>query len=129
MMAFCGLNCSGCSNYKSTLELDFDDLAREAKKWSDDKHAYSEIDMLCLGCNRDNASVMFPFCKDCAVRPCAARRKVLNCAECEEFDTCGKINKLLNSFSDTKVRRMMTLMHRKVVGSRRGAASAPGHIG
>lgn len=123
MMGFCGINCTGCSNYKGTLELDFEELAREAKKWSDDKHAYSEIDMLCLGCNRDNTTVMFPFCRDCSVRKCAAERKVLNCAECEEFDACERINKLLGTFSDARIRRMMTLMHAKVMDARRQAAA------
>lgn len=49
IMGFCGLNCGACSNYKGTVEFDFEELEREAKRWSDDKHSYSVADMVCLG--------------------------------------------------------------------------------
>ncbi len=123
MMGFCGLNCAVCSNYKGTVELDFEELAREAKKWSDDKHAYSVADMICLGCSRDNVSFMFPFCQECVVRKCAVGKKIQNCAECEGFEACEKIGKLHASFSEGKTREMMRLMHGKAMAFNREAAA------
>jgi len=123
MMGFCRLNCAACSNYKATLAHDLDELAREAKKWSDEKREYSVSDMICLGCSRENVSFVFPYCRGCAVRLCAIGRKVMNCAECDEFDACEKIGKRLATFSNSKIREMMTLMHGKAMASRAEAAA------
>jgi hypothetical protein len=122
-MGFCGLNCAACSNYKATVEHDFEELEREAKKWSDDKHSYSVTDMICLGCSRENVSFMFPYCKDCAVRKCASTKEIQNCAECEGFEDCEKIGKFLATLSRDRIGKMMKLMHEKAMASRREAAA------
>jgi hypothetical protein len=107
LVAYCGLYCGDCFNYKGEIadlardlrkklrETDFDTasqgLSKYFKEFKDYPRCYAVLGaMLRLRCKRacrgggDN-----PACKP---RICCRKKNIAGCWECSEFETCGKLD-------------------------------------
>jgi len=95
IIASCGLDCAACEAYQAT-QAD-DEAAKQAvvEKW---RVEYNHPDMtladvVCDGC--PSTGRLIPYCHTCPIRACAVEKGVANCATCEEYDTCEKLNNFL----------------------------------
>jgi len=91
LMAYCGLQCSGCSAYIAKRTDDDALRARTAKAWSAPGFSIATDDVNCDGCRASEGR--FKFCQTCEVRTCAATRNIETCATCDEY-ACEKLEQL-----------------------------------
>jgi len=113
LIAYCGLYCGDCPNHKGKIADLARDLRKELREAKFDKtaEALSEIsffktfknypqcyevlgEMVKLRCKtvcKDGGGP--PFCK---IRKCCQKKGIEGCWECDEFETCEKLN-FLNS--------------------------------
>jgi len=95
MIAFCGLDCAACEAYQATQSGD--EAAKQAvvEKWRTEfNHPDMTLaDVVCDGC--PGTGRLVPYCHECPIRACAVARGVANCAACEEYETCEKLNGFL----------------------------------
>lgn len=90
MIAYCGLSCDTCSIHLATLEQDpsRQQAMRESiakicsEKYGMNLQAAEVND--CDGC-RATAGRLFSGCLTCKVRECASRKKIINCAYCNDY--------------------------------------------
>jgi hypothetical protein len=113
MLAYCGLDCSGCPIRTATGVKDLarqtqmrEDIARQIEKLYGMKCTAEDITD-CDGCRMDEGR-LFVACAMCNIRKCAREKVVENCAHCGEY-VCEKLQgffdhggKLLNM--DAKAR-------------------------
>lgn len=97
MIAYCGLDCSGCGIHLATLEPDplkKQSMRRDiARICSTDygMHLHPQDVADCDGC-RSQPERMFAGCAKCEIRKCAIDRKLTSCAFCADY-ACGKLLK------------------------------------
>jgi len=107
LLGFCGLYCGDCFNYKGEIA----DLARDLRR----KLRQVRFDRLSKGlskfikefkdydvCYRVLGAMVKLRCKrtcrggggppSCSIRRCCQRRSIEGCWECEEFETCTKLD-------------------------------------
>jgi hypothetical protein len=102
MIAFCGLDCSGCEAYQATLA---GDEAVKHQIWEKWKVEYNAPDMplediTCDGCIA--AKRAGGYCPECPVRACGMARGVVNCAYCEDYQTCGTLQSFIADIEDAR---------------------------
>ncbi len=90
MIAYCGLNCSGCPIYLASLEQDV--AAQQAMRISIARICSEQYGMKlqpheindCDGC-RTTTDRIFSTCRKCQIRKCAQERKLESCAYCADY--------------------------------------------
>jgi len=92
MIAYCGLMCHDCPVVKA-YESDEPEAKRVvAEGWSKEyptlfPDGLPADEIRCAGCKGDDA-LLFVYCRECRVRPCARARGHETCAGCDEYDDC-----------------------------------------
>jgi len=103
MIAYCGLDCTGCPAHLATLDDDDDQRRKVAQEWSsayDTDIKPEEIN--CEGC-LPGGSVYFTHCNVCEIRACGVERAVQNCGYCDDF-ACEKLERFLESVPEARAR-------------------------
>ncbi|OPY33228.1 MAG: hypothetical protein A4E32_00902 [Methanomassiliicoccales archaeon PtaU1.Bin124] len=94
LIAYCGLDCGDCKAYKATKAGDRISKEHLIENWADRRVENAPEDIECEGCKSSKIS---GYCqKLCLVRPCAMKRRVSTCAECEDYP-CGKLKQYLST--------------------------------
>ncbi len=104
MIAYCGLNCAECEAYKATQA---DDLAaKEALlvKWRVEYEApgMTLVDVTCDGCIGEGRHG--GYCGACPVRACGGQKGLVNCAYCDDYESCEPLNHFLQMVPSSKER-------------------------
>ncbi|MBQ6493513.1 MAG: DUF3795 domain-containing protein [Erysipelotrichaceae bacterium] len=96
-IAYCGLDCEKCDARIATVNNDDQKRAEVAKLWSELNGAEITPEMInCTGCRIQG--VKFPYCDAmCPIRKCAAEKKYETCADCEEMNSCEKLQAILSN--------------------------------
>jgi hypothetical protein len=91
MIAYCGLICSECDGYLATQAGDWEAILKLAEK-TKEQFGLGDLapeSLLCDGCLSDSGRLC-SYCSTCAVRECAIKMGVPNCAHCAQY-ACGTI--------------------------------------
>ena len=102
MIAFCGLDCSKCDAFLATVRDDEELRIQTAKKWS----AWNGVEIppeqiRCEGCLGNGVKTV--YCDSlCAIRKCAAEKKLVNCAGCPGWKDCGTLQEILANSPEAK---------------------------
>jgi hypothetical protein len=115
IIAYCGINCSGCPALVATRQNDFAAKEQLALTWSTEKYPLTPEEMSCDGCLAMDERLV-KFCMDCTTRQCARAKAVENCAYCDEFP-CDKLKKHGESPYMTEARVTLEAIHRALAGS------------
>jgi hypothetical protein len=107
MLGYCGVNCTECSSYKTTVTADKELLAKAAASCSDGAPAW-----VCLGCTPANQGFLAKYCATCKIRTCAIAKGVQNCAACTDYDTCEQLKGFIKGASEELALRMTWLRER-----------------
>ena len=92
MIAFCGLTCHECPALLATKTNDDGKRAEVAQLWSEQFKADIKPEHInCDGCLVVGKK-LYKYCATCEVRTCGFKKKVENCAYCDEYP-CEKLNK------------------------------------
>lgn len=85
MIAYCGLDCSGCDAYLATQENKPEKLQAVAEDWSKKYgHTIEAEQVLCDGCKAGKRKSA--HCKNnCKVRVCCLKKAINSCVECGSF--------------------------------------------
>ena len=84
MIAYCGLNCSGCDAYAATQEASQIKREDTARKWSKRYQARIQPEQInCEGCKSEGTQ--FFYCHVCEIRRCCISKNVDHCAACEQY--------------------------------------------
>jgi len=96
IIAYCGLDCSGCEAYQATQANDEAAKERIAAKWRVEYNSpeTTVATVTCDGCVTKTGRVggYGPFCP---IRSCGAGRAVANCGHCADYASCEKLNGFL----------------------------------
>ena len=97
LIAYCGLDCEACEARIATVNNDNELRAKVAKLWSELNNVEITPEMInCDGCRING--VKTPYCESlCPIRQCALGRKVNNCGDCAEMETCDKVGMILKN--------------------------------
>ena len=121
LIAYCGLYCADCFNYKGEIA----DLARDLRK----KLRESKFDHASKGlskyfkdfndydtCYRVLGSMVRLRCKkaclngggnpNCKIRKCCQKKEIRGCWECEDFNTCKKFDILKPIHKDANLKNL-----------------------
>ncbi len=121
LIAYCGLYCGDCFNYKGEIA----DLARDLRK----KLRESKFECASEGlskyfkdfkdyetCYRVLGSMVRLRCKkacingggnpNCKIRKCCQKKEIRGCFECEEFQTCKKFDFLKPIHKDANLKNL-----------------------
>ncbi len=97
MIAYCGLDCSGCPIHLATLEQDKshqrvmrESIAGQCTKYYGMSMTAEDIND-CDGCRAADDRI-FSRCLQCVIRKCAISKYMTSCAFCEEY-ACEKLLK------------------------------------
>ena len=100
MLAYCGLDCSGCPIYLATRNEDRqvqkrmrEDIAVQIERLYGMKCRAEDITN-CDGCAAENGR-LFAGCQLCGIRPCARERRLENCAHCSDY-VCAKLQQFFD---------------------------------
>jgi hypothetical protein len=115
IIAFCGINCSGCPALIATQQNDLEAKKQLAQTWSTEKYQLKPEEMVCDGCLALDERLV-KFCLDCTTRQCARAKAVENCAYCDEFP-CDKLMKHWENPYMTEARGTLAAIHRELAGS------------
>jgi hypothetical protein len=101
MIAYCGLNCSDCPGFISTLNDD-DELRRKtAERWCKDYGAdIKPEDINCDGCVSGSDRHIGHW-HECEMRKCGQEKGVKNCAYCDDFP-CEKLSTFFEAVPSAK---------------------------
>lgn len=108
MIAYCGLDCMSCPIYLVTREQDKEKQKEKRKeivlliKEHYDLEFKLEDITDCDGCMTDTGR-LFRACKACPIRKCARKKRIENCAHCEEY-ICQTIEDFFSREPDAKNR-------------------------
>jgi hypothetical protein len=80
---YCGIDCSQCPAYLSTIQDDMEGLLKLSKEWSSPDMAFSQEEIKCFGCHQTKKC--FSWCAECSVRRCAMEKNLENCAYCKDY--------------------------------------------
>lgn len=124
LIAYCGLYCGDCFNYKGEIadlsrdlrkklrEAKFDVMSQELSKYFKEFKNYQQCyevlgAMVRLRCKRpcqDGGGN--PFCK---IRTCCRKKNFTGCWECDKFVTCTKLDFLKPVHGDANLKNMRKL--------------------
>src|SRR5512135_1435368 len=104
MVGFCGIDCSNCTAYKSTLKGDEQGLEQMLAKFGHE--GGTTLDWVCLGCSPQNQHLLAKYCSTCKIRLCATAKGVSNCAECDGFERCTALQDFIGTETETLGRTM-----------------------
>lgn len=116
MLGYCGINCGECPAYKGTVSHDLTLLEKAAGSFWDG--AYSAAEWVCLGCQPADQPFIAKFCAKCQIRACAIEKGVSNCAACDSFENCRRLQDFISGESEELVHKM-TLLHQRYQDSRK----------
>ena len=108
IIAYCGLYCHSCPIYLATREENDQirnkmrgEIAEQIKEhygWE-----YRPEDIIdCDGCCTESDR-LFSGCSQCQIRKCARKKRVENCAYCDEY-ACEKLEEIFQMEPDTRKR-------------------------
>ena len=124
LIAYCGLYCGDCPNRKGEIadmardlrkklrETKFDRIARELSGFMKEFRNYDTCyavlgDMVKLRCRKTcKEGGGPPFCK---MRKCCQKKGIEGCWECEEFETCTKLDFLNPVHGDAHIKNLRKL--------------------
>ncbi|MGB7724025.1 MAG: DUF3795 domain-containing protein [Dehalococcoidales bacterium] len=96
MIAFCGLNCTGCDAFPANRnKMTSAEKKHAAEKWSELYSRGRTIkpeEMECDGC-LSMGGKLWNRCRNCEVRKCGMEKQVKNCAYCRDYP-CEKLNEI-----------------------------------
>ncbi len=121
LIAYCGLYCGDCFNYKGEIadlsrdlrkklrEVKFDrvslGLSRFFKEFKDYQQCYEVLGaMVRLRCKRTCRGEGGP--PSCKIRNCCQKKSILGCWECKEFETCEKLDFLKPIHEDAHLKNI-----------------------
>jgi len=124
LIAYCGLYCGDCPNHKGEIadlardlrkklrEAKFDRTAQGLSKYFKEFRNYEQCyqvlgGMVRLRCKRTCRSGGGP--PACKVRSCCTKRGIEGCWECQEFETCQKLDFLKPIHADANVKNLRKL--------------------
>lgn len=85
LIAYCGLDCEVCPAFTATRKNDDQLRQKVAEQWSKEYHSFIKPeDINCLGCCSVE-ELYFSHCSECLIRQCAKKKKIENCAFCDEY--------------------------------------------
>jgi hypothetical protein len=89
LIAHCGIDCSKCGAYISTVNNDEELRRKTAAEWRQQHNPdIKDEDVRCLGCNSD---LVFAYCNNCEIRACSTGRSNSTCADCSDY-SCSKLD-------------------------------------
>jgi hypothetical protein len=92
LIAYCGMDCGRCKGLEATKKADPEMRRAVAEEWSKlYGHPFRPEDVNCLGC-APGGGPHLAYCGVCDIRKCAIRKKVQNCARCDEY-ACAPLKK------------------------------------
>jgi len=121
LVAYCGLYCGDCINYKGEIadlsrdlrkklrEAKFDRVSQELSKYFKDFKNYEECyevlgAMVKLRCKRTcRGGGGPPFCK---MRKCCQKKGIEGCWQCDEFESCKKLDFLKPIHGDAHLKNL-----------------------
>ncbi len=121
LIAYCGLYCGDCLNYKGEIadmardlrkklrEAEFDRVSQGLsgffKEFKDYAQCYEVLGaMVRLRCRRAcRGGGGPPVCK---IRACCQKKNIQGCWECDEFKTCGKLDFLKLIHEDAHIKNL-----------------------
>ncbi len=92
IVAYCGIVCSECKGYIASQANDLaalEALAIEARE----EHGVADAtagSVRCDGCLSEDG-LKIGYCAQCGIRACGVQRGVVNCAYCDDYDSCAKL--------------------------------------
>ena len=121
LIAFCGLYCGDCLMYKDEIadlardlrkklrQAKFDRIARGLSKYFKDFKNYDQCykvlgAMVRLRCKRTCHNGGGP--PSCKIRNCCRKKRIKGCWECEEFETCKKLDFLKPIHTDAHIKNL-----------------------
>lgn len=121
MLGYCGVNCTACSSYTTTVNPDIEVL-RKAEAQS---AATGGLHWVCLGCTPADQPILAKYCATCAIRDCAIGRKVQNCAACDDFEACARLREFFKSDSTGTIHKRMDWLRARLVALRGERTATP----
>ena len=129
LIAYCGLYCRDCINYKgeiADLARDLRKKLREAKfvqvsqglspffkEFKNYEQCYEVLGaMVRLRCKRACHGGGGP--PSCKIRVCCQKKNIQGCWECEEFETCGKLDFLKPIHGDAHLKNLRKLRRQEI---------------
>ena len=122
LIAYCGLYCGDCSSHKGKIADLARDLRKELRQAKFDKLAegipfkefqhYKEcyevlggmIKLRCKSACRGGGGNPF-----CSIRKCCQKKEITGCWQCDEFETCGKLDFLKPIHGDAHIKNLRTI--------------------
>lgn len=93
MLGYCGINCADCPAYQGTVGSKIELLEKASQVFADGAH--SAMEWVCLGCTPADQPFLAKPCAACEMRKCAIGRGLQSCAACTEYDSCQRIQSIL----------------------------------
>jgi len=85
VIARCGFICNQCPAYDGNIKSDAD-KEKVADKWLEYYgFRINAEDVVCDGCMKADSENPRRITKDCTIRNCVLRKKIENCAYCDEY--------------------------------------------
>ena len=127
LIAYCGLFCGDCFGYKGKIADLARDLRKELRESKFDKLAkgipfkefknYNEcyevlgamVRLRCKSACRKGGGN--PFCK---IRKCCQKKNIEGCWECDEFESCEKLDSLKQGHGDAHIKNLMRIKKKGV---------------
>lgn len=128
LVAYCGLYCGDCFFYKgeianlaknlrkklreAKLGKNYEEFAKFAKEFKDYPLCYEVLSamvrMRCKACLNGGGP---PFCK---IRKCCQKKDLRGCWECDEFETCEKLNFLKPTHKDAHIKNLKIIRNKGI---------------
>jgi hypothetical protein len=129
LIAYCGLYCGDCPNHKGEIadlardlrkklrEAKFERVAHGLSKFFKEFQHYDQCyqtlgGMVKLRCKRTCRAGGGP--PSCKMRSCCQKKGINGCWECDDFETCDKLNFLVPVHGDAHVKNLRNLKKRGV---------------
>ena len=134
-MGFCGLCCEDCFNHKGEIadlardlrkklrEANFNKAAQGLSKYFKDFKDYEQCyqvlgAMVRLRCNRTcRNGGGNPSCK---ARACCQKKEILGCWQCDEYETCTKLDFLKPIHGDANLKNIKTIRNKGITAFLQG---------
>ncbi len=130
LIAYCGLYCGDCFGYRQKMADLARDLRKELRqtKFAKTAESLSEVSffkvykdypqcyevlgaMVKMRCKSCRASGGPPFCK---MRNCCQKKGIDGCWQCDEFETCDKLDFLKANHDDAHIKNLRILSKKGV---------------
>lgn len=103
IISICGLECTSCPAYIAKRTNDNALREKTAKEWSEAfKSELKPEDINCDSCITVDG-VHIGYCSVCEIRKCGFKKKVENCAYCDEY-ICEKLEQWFKNVPDARKR-------------------------